>query len=383
MSRKVTSFGSRLAGGSACPGSTMPRLRDDRPASGPQREPDRGAAEPGNAGEIDPADRQAERRQHRPPAPQHFARDQQHGDAEQHATRALQPRRQHQRERRQEVAEHDQQAQRAPRAARAFKIPRRFGREIGLPDDQQLHEIEVDPQHHQREQQFAEVGAHVRCRPGRGQQHRHRQRQQRHAGGREHAVDRRDEMRIQRHRRVDRGERGGERQQQQPERRDARERADAQHRDRQNDPDHQVDRAAHGEERQVRVGAAGRAGPRPRIQPRQAEDQRDAGRQQQRDRARADAQGRPQRVAPAPAGEAVDQQQRDAAERPAEQQREGGEPAGVEPLPVQPPAECRQRQPGHAHATNELCCPVHGSAAFCSGVRSVTVAFWLRCNARM
>ena len=103
---------------------------------------------------------EAERRQDRPPGPQHL-------DGDQHRRRRQQPpaataaAAATARERTATRNDRRAMTMRAPRPKsprERSQIPRRLGGEIGLPDDQQLHEIEIDPQHDQREQQLAEIG---------------------------------------------------------------------------------------------------------------------------------------------------------------------------------------------------------------------------------
>ena len=257
---------------------------------------------------------------------------------------------------------------------------------IGLPDDQQLHEIEIDPQHDQGEQQLAEVLAHGRRDVARGQQHRRRQRQQPHAGRGDHPVDRRDEMRIERHRRVDRGEGRGERQHEQAGRRDrasgrararsaSRARATAADRPRRAREEWRVEIEMVAE---VRLGRAhGYSCRRPGEQ-RQRQPGSSSGSAHTPIRS-AGRSASPQRP---PVSAWISS----SAMLPSDQAAsnvDGGQPAAVEPAarpaPSRAPAIARPATPRNANAAERH----HCSAAFCSGVRSASFAFWLRCSARI
>ena len=194
---------------------------------------------------------------------------------------ALQVAREQQHERQHEVEDDQQPAPgTASRPASALEVPGDLLGQVARPDDQELREGDVGPEH--------DEGEHAACRgraraPGvstarerrlaadsSATQHDHEGERREHLADHEqHAVDRREPVRLERHHPVDRRERDGEADQQQPaaaqalaaprdasrsSRRASCSRDHLRQEVREHDPDGEVERGARQEERHVQVG---------------------------------------------------------------------------------------------------------------------------------
>jgi hypothetical protein len=158
---------------------------------------------------------------------------------------------------------------------------------------------------------------------------------------------------------------------------------------RQPKPDREIRNGAEQEERTIEVETVGQVRRRietePRIEARKHDYQRDQSQRQKPQATQAGGELRSDRIAPSPTGEGMDQQQREAAERPADPRHERREP-GMRKVPRgdrptgggADQADCRDEQ----RRTFRLGAG-HWSAPRSSCGASAGVAFWLSWSVRI
>src|ERR1700733_7145220 len=142
------------------------------------------------------------------------------GNPHQRTRLTLQPAREQERERHRELEQHQKQRYIFPSAMQAKEEPRNFIRQVARPDDEQLREIEVRPDHNESQHELAMVVDF-----GIGKVFGHRlafaedpldyyaetEGGKRLARNEDEAVDGRDPARLQRHHPIDHGKGDGER----------------------------------------------------------------------------------------------------------------------------------------------------------------------------
>ena len=184
--RDVTSLGSWRAGGNAGSAMLERRVRWTQPGPAMRHRPQTPKHQ--HCCDIDPTDEALPGGQNQPPGAQQFHRDQR---------KPVAPSTRREQRSRGDISAKNGSRKwpnatipaMSPQRAGDAQCTRRLMRQVGLPDDKQLHEVEIDPQHQQGLQQPAEVAQRVRATAAsRRRAARDRERKQSRLGGGHHAV---------------------------------------------------------------------------------------------------------------------------------------------------------------------------------------------------
>src|SRR2546425_3492420 len=197
--------------------------RQERPVFQLLRKPEQpNAADAERRGNVQPAQVKRLRREVRSRQPKEIHGAHQNdecGEPGQEFRAALQIARKKQEERQREVKDQQNNRNGTPASIQPRAIKRDLLREVAGPDDQELREREISPQHHEREEQLAQIvqvprlehmGHRLRLRQKNDNDNHQRHCRNHLAGNEQEAINRGGPMRRERHHPVDGGKSHGE-----------------------------------------------------------------------------------------------------------------------------------------------------------------------------